>query len=291
METTTMLPEKLQQKLGALAAGEGKLVVLTGAGISADSGIPTFRGREGYWTVGSREYHPQEMATFGMFRRQPEEVWKWYLYRRGVCRGAAPNPGHEAVVALEQALGDRFLLLTQNVDGLHLRAGNSAARTFQIHGNIDYARCSKDCGELEPDIFPLPEDSLIKDRGEGLTDADREALRCTCGAWTRPHVLWFDECYDEEHFRFNSSLQAAMAADMLLVVGTSGATNLPMQVGQVALARGATIVDINPDENPFAKMAEQADSGFFLQGGGGQYLPEMARVVTGSPRRGRGRIP
>ena len=281
METTTMLPEKLQQKLTELAAGDGKLVALTGAGISAESGIPTFRGEEGYWTVGAREYHPQEMATFRMFQKQPEEVWKWYLYRRGVCRAAAPNPGHEAVVALEQSLGDRFLLLTQNVDGLHLRAGNSLSRTFQIHGNIDYARCSVDCGRHEPDIFPLPEDSLTKDKGEDLTDADREALRCSCGAWTRPHVLWFDECYDEEHFRFNSSLQAAMTADMLLVVGTSGATNLPMQVGQVALARGATIVDVNPDENPFAAMAEQADSGFFLQGGGGAYLPAMARVVAG----------
>ena len=279
METANALPEKLQQKLRELASSDGTLVVLTGAGISAESGVPTFRGKEGYWTVGSTEYHPQQMATFQMFLRQPEEVWAWYLYRRGVCRGAEPNAGHHAVVQLEQSLGDRFLLLTQNVDGLHLRAGNSEERTFQIHGNIDYARCSKDCGRADG-IFALPVDDLTKEKGEGLTDADREKLRCRCGAWTRPHVLWFDECYDEEHFRFHSSLQAAVEADMLLVVGTSGATNLPMQVGQVALARGATMVDVNPDDNPFARMALQAESGFFLQGGGGQFLPAVARCVA-----------
>ncbi len=278
MESTKSLPEKLQQKLEELAGGEGTMVVLSGAGISAESGIPTFRGREGYWTVGSKEYHPQEMATFKMFRRMPEEVWAWYLYRRGVCRAAEPNAGHRAVVALEQTLGDRFLLLTQNVDGLHLRAGNSLERTFQIHGNIDYARCSEDCGV---GIFPLPAEGMTKEKGKKLTEEDCEALRCTCGAWTRPHVLWFDECYDEEHFRFSSSLNAAMAADLLLVVGTSGATNLPMQVGQVCLGRGATMVDVNPDENPFSEMTRHADSGFFLQGGGGKFLPAIARCAAG----------
>jgi NAD-dependent deacetylase len=251
-------------------------VVLTGAGISAESGIPTFRGKEGYWTVGSKEYHPQEMATFAMFSREPEEVWSWYLYRRGVCRGAGPNDGHRAVVRMEKALEDRFLLITQNVDGLHLRAGNSLERTFQIHGNIDYARCSKECGRP---ISPLPE-GLTKERGEKLTEQDGEQLRCECGAWARPHVLWFDECYDEEHFRFNSSLQAAATASVLLVVGTSGATNLPMQVGQMALATGATIVDVNPDPNPFSMMAERADHGHFLQGPSGAYLPRMAEVLS-----------
>jgi NAD-dependent deacetylase len=276
MPEETTLPGKLEQRLQDLR-GDGTLVVLTGAGISAESGIPTFRGKEGYWTVGAKEYHPQEMATFAMFSREPEEVWSWYLYRRGVCRGAEPNDGHRAVVRMEEALQDRFLLITQNVDGLHLRAGNSLERTFQIHGNIDYGRCAKECGKP---IFPLPED-LTKERGEKLTDADCERLRCECGAWARPHVLWFDECYDEEHFRFNSSLQAAATASVLLVVGTSGATNLPMQVGQMALSTGATIVDVNPDPNPFSMMAEHAEQGHFLQGPSGAYLPRMAELLSG----------
>jgi NAD-dependent protein deacetylases, SIR2 family len=114
----------------------GRLTVMSGAGISAESGIPTFRGTEGYWTVGSRVYHPQEMATRAMFDRSPREVWRWYLYRMGVCRQAAPNAGHRAVVDLERLLGERFTLITQNVDGLHLRAGSSPGRALQIHGNV-----------------------------------------------------------------------------------------------------------------------------------------------------------
>ena len=271
------LPDDLRARIDNLKREDGSLVVLTGAGISAESGIPTFRGKDGYWTVGAREYHPQEMATHAMFRRQRDEVWSWYLYRRTVCRGAEPNAGHLAVVQMEELLGDRFLLITQNVDGLHLRAGNSLERTYQIHGNIDTYRCAAECS---PELYPIPEDLPPKGKGEALTAAEREALACPrCGGTGRPHVLWFDECYDEEHFRFNSSLKAAVNAAMLLVVGTSGATNLPMQVGQAALQTGATIVDINPEPNPFSQMAERADSGFFLQGGGGEMLPPIADLL------------
>ena len=123
------LAAHLGQALAAALSQGGPLVVVTGAGVSAESGIPTFRGKEGYWTVGSRVYQPQELATQAAFRRMPEEIWRWYLYRLGVCRAAAPNPGHVALVELERALGDRFLLVTQNVDGLHPRAGSSPGRT------------------------------------------------------------------------------------------------------------------------------------------------------------------
>lgn len=277
MEEEHTLPQDLLERLRALGRGSGSLVVMTGAGISAESGIPTFRGREGYWTVGSREYHPQEMATYEMFSRQPDEVWAWYLYRRTVCRAARPNAGHEAVVSMERSLGDRFLLITQNVDGLHLRAGNSRERTYQIHGNIDYARCARECSA---ELFALPEDLPPKAKGAPVTDEERARLRCPrCGGRARPHVLWFDECYDEEHFRFSSSLSAAAAASALLVVGTSGATNLPMQVGQVALRTGATIVDVNPEPNPFSALAERAEGGFFLRGAAGAYLPLVAAVL------------
>ncbi|MCA9686135.1 MAG: RNA polymerase subunit sigma, partial [Myxococcales bacterium] len=111
---------QLERELDTLLARTEpkKVVVLTGAGISAESGIPTFRGPEGYWTVGAREYHPQELATLQAFNRMPREVWHWYLYRRGICRAAEPNPAHFALVELERALGDRFTLITQNVDGL-----------------------------------------------------------------------------------------------------------------------------------------------------------------------------
>ncbi len=275
----TTLPDRLLTILRDFARSrEGTFVVLSGAGISAESGIPTFRGKEGYWVVGSREYMPEEMATFAMFSRRPDEVWAWYLYRRGVCHGAEPNAGHQAVVKLEELLGDRFLLITQNVDGLHLRAGNSPERTYQIHGNIDFMRCATECGAPIAKLPELP----LKPKGEGLTETERAALRCPgCGGLGRPHVLWFDEYYDEEHFRFHSSLRAAVAATVLVVVGTSGATNLPMQVGHAALEAGATIVDINPEPNPFSTLASRADRGFFLQGPSSEYLPLLAEAIAG----------
>lgn len=169
------------------ATRPGLVTVLTGAGISAASGIPTFRGPEGYWTVGTREYTQQELATRVMFERTPDEVWAWYLYRLGVCRAADPNPAHDALATLERGLGDRFLLITQNVDGLHRRAGNSPTRTYAVHGEIEWARCSAECTLQR---VPLPDAVTPKRRGEPLTDADRAALRC---ARLRPHVLWFDE--------------------------------------------------------------------------------------------------
>src|SRR6185437_658754 len=126
-------------------ARQGAVIALTGAGVSAESGIPTFRGKEGYWTIGAREYHPQELATRAAFDAMPWQVWAWYLYRRGVCRTAEPNAGHRALVAWDGALGDRFALVTQNVDGLHRRAGSPDARLHEIHGAIDLMRCSRDC--------------------------------------------------------------------------------------------------------------------------------------------------
>src|SRR5690606_22392762 len=117
------------------------LLFLTGAGISAESGIPTFRGPEGYWRVGSTNYRPEELATFAAYSAMPDVVWGWYLYRRGVCRAASPGPGHMALARAEEVLGDGFHLITQNVDGLHLRAGNSPERTYAIHGMIDFFRC------------------------------------------------------------------------------------------------------------------------------------------------------
>src|ERR1017187_4141744 len=111
-----MLPHRVSH---AIPAAAGPVVFLTGAGISAESGIPTFRGPEGFWRVGSRNYQPTEMATAVAFARMPAEVWRWYLFRRGVCRSAAPNAAHRALVRFEKRAGDRFLLIIQNVDGLH----------------------------------------------------------------------------------------------------------------------------------------------------------------------------
>jgi NAD-dependent deacetylase len=269
---------RLREILEDVRGCQGNVVALTGAGISAESGIPTFRGREGYWVIGSRNYMPQEMATHAMFLMEPEQVWRWYLYRFGVVGSAAPNAGHEALVRLERAIGDRFTLVTQNIDGLHLRAGSSPERTYCIHGEAAWVRCAHDCGVGR---LPLP-DVAIRDPRAPLSDAERKRLTCPrCGGWLRPHVLWFDECYDEENYRYDSTMRAARDADLLLVVGTSGATTLPMRVGQVCFTGGAALVDVNPEENPFAELARRSRRGFFARGAAAERLPEIVDVLVG----------
>ncbi|HZY05108.1 MAG TPA: Sir2 family NAD-dependent protein deacetylase [Anaeromyxobacteraceae bacterium] len=266
----------LEQILRQVHEARGPVLVLTGAGISAESGIPTFRGKEGYWVVGSRNYMPQELATHEVFLRHPEEVWRWYLYRFGVVRHAEPNAGHRALAALERTLGDRFTLVTQNIDGLHRRAGNSEQRTCCIHGDAAWVRCAADCGVGR---FPLPEFS-DRSRNDPFTDEDRRRLACPrCGGWLRPHVLWFDEYYDEENYRMQSALRAASQASLLLVVGTSGATNLPMQIGELCWRRKVAMVDVDPEYNPFAELAESAEKGFFARGTACQRLPEIAAAL------------
>jgi NAD-dependent deacetylase len=252
------------------------VVVLTGAGVSAESGIPTFRGTEGYWVVGSRNYMPQEMATHEMFERAPEEVWRWYLYRFGLCRFAEPNAAHAALVRLEDALGpERFTLVTQNIDGLHRRAGSR--RVFCIHGDVAWVRCAAECGVGLLDLPEFPERS----KDDLVTAADRQRLTCPrCGGWLRPHVLWFDECYDEVNYRMESALAAAEEADLLLVAGTSGATNLPSQIGRLAFLRGAAMVDVNPEPNPFAELAQRSRRGFFARGSACQRIPEIVAALA-----------
>jgi NAD-dependent deacetylase len=231
----------------------GSMIALTGAGVSAESGIPTFRGKDGYWTVGSREYHPQELATHDAFSRMPWEVWAWYLFRRDICRRAEPNAAHAALVRADAALAQRFALVTQNVDGLHRRAGSPPARTFPIHGDIDRARCAAECA---PATFAIPDDIPPLARGEAVAAATRARLVCPrCGGLARPHVLWFDETYDESRYFLDTVRGLATSAALVVVAGTSAQTNLPWQVVRLAAAAGATIVDINTEDNPFGDIA------------------------------------
>ncbi len=265
----------LEKILHEFAKGAGRLTVLTGAGISAESNIPTFRGPEGYWTIGSKEYQPQEMATYQMFVQKPDEVWKWYLYRLGVCKRALPNPGHHALVEMEALFKNRFTLITQNVDNLHIRAGNSLDRTFQIHGNIFFMRCFKECRR---NVFPIPEALTGKEKNTPLTGQDRQMLLCPdCGSRTRPHVLWFDEIYNEHYYRCQSALRVARETQLLIVVGTSGATNLPNQVVWAVKQQNGIIMDINIEKNPFSHAALSSRQGFFIQQPGGKALPDIVR--------------
>ncbi|MBK8097597.1 MAG: RNA polymerase subunit sigma [Planctomycetes bacterium] len=262
--------------IAAARARRGPIVVLTGAGISAESGIPTFRGTEGYWRIGSRNYHPQELATFAAFTAIPAEVWGWYLYRRGICRAAEPNAAHRALATLEQAHADDFVLITQNVDGLHLRAGNSSERTWQIHGNLHWFRCTADCGAARqpvPDALPL-----AWERGRIPTGGEIDLLRCAnCGAAGRPHVLWFDECYDENNYRADSALLLARQAALLLVVGTSGSTTLPLRIAQIAAERQVPTIVVDLEPGVFGELAGRSRFGAFLAGKASEQVPALVQ--------------
>ena len=267
---------KLAAILEEVRRKKSPVLALTGAGISAESGIPTFRGKDGYWVVGSANYTPQEMATRDMFDRAPEEVWRWYLHRFGSCQSAQPNAGHLALVELERALGPRFTLVTQNIDGLHRKAGSDPKRTFCIHGDAAWVRCVNDCGL---GLIPLPDMGVRG--GEPLSTDDRARLTCPrCKAWLRPHVLWFDECYDEENYRAESALRAAMEAQLLITVGTTGATNLPMQIAELTCERRIPFVDVNPEAGRFAVMAHGLPQGFFAQGTACDRLPEIVQALA-----------
>ena len=265
---------RLEELLLKIHASSGRVTVLTGAGISAESGIPTFRGPEGYWQVGSTNYRPEEMATHRMFLEKPWEVWSWYLYRRDVCRQATPNEGHLAVTRLEGILGKRFRLVTQNVDGLHLRAGNSSERTFQIHGNLNLRRCAEACTQ---ELFPLPDELRYQGKERPLNQGVKTALSCPrCGGLTRPHVLWFDEFYNEHFFRADSAVQWANRSELLLVIGTSGATTLPLRIGEIFFNKPqAVLVDVNPSSNPFRNLAERHPQGVVLKGSSCEVVPEI----------------
>lgn len=270
----TYLDNILQERLTDFYAKTRKLTILTGAGLSADSGIPTFRDKDGFWTVGSANYMPEEMGTFKMFSEKPLEVWKWFLYRNTICSKATPNVGHFAIRDLENIFTDRFKLITQNVDGLHFKAQTSRDKTYLIHGTLEKTRCGSECSN---ELYPFPDFAF--DKGDELTTEQIEKLRCTkCDNYLRPHVLWFDERYNEKYFRLDSSLRTAKETGLLLIIGTSGATSLPQRIVESVLSRQGIIIDINPNENYFSEIAKKKKNGYSLNGKSSDILPEFVEL-------------
>lgn len=271
-----MLTKKLQEDIKKALNSDGHITFLVGAGVSAESGIPTFRGPEGYWKVGSVNYKPQEIGTFSMFLDNPTEVWKWFLFRKTVCREAFPNKGHYALAELEQLLENRFALVSQNVDGLHIRAGNTLDRLYPIHGDLSYARCGAECSE---ELYPFP-DHISKNREENLTEEEIASLKCKkCGNYLRPHVLWFDESYNEQFYKAQSTLDVANNTDMLFIIGTSGATTLPHLILDIAFDKEVPIVVIDINKSLFAKIAELQSNGYFIQAKSGEVLPLIVEMI------------
>lgn len=226
-----------------------KVVVLTGAGISAESGIPTFRGEDGLW----KRYRVEELATPYAFQTNPKLVWEWYDWRRGIIAEAEPNPGHTAIAEMEQIFPD-FLLITQNVDGLHRRVGNT--KIIEIHGNLWQLRCVKEGTVRENYHVPLLDIPPT----------------CECGALLRPHVVWFGESLDKEDLA--RSYNVIGECDLLLVVGTSAVVQPVASFPLMAKRRGAFVVEVNKEPTPISSLVDES-----LVGKAGEVLPALlARI-------------
>jgi NAD-dependent deacetylase len=276
------------------AVREGKVLVITGAGISAESGIPTFRGSDGYWTVGSERFTPQEMATSTMLENRADVLWDWYLSRlKNHMDSAKPNAGHHAVADLCLAMEnerrsvekwglDWFLCVTQNIDDLHWRAGLPHLQCLQIHGKGHYMRCSNDCwlraspgegvvvrkAQKRPKFVEIPKDARFP---EDLTCPD-------CGYLMRPHVLLFDEVYSQELYRSVEAHEFAQEADLVITVGCSGGVPIAQILANYAVVRDAVVIDVNPDDGPLANLARQ--QGAWLRGRAGIVLPKLVEFLT-----------
>jgi NAD-dependent deacetylase len=221
------------------------VAALTGAGISAESGIPTFRGAGGLW----RQFRAEDLATPEAFARDPRLVWEWYDWRRGLIARAEPNAGHRALAELERRAG-RFTLITQNVDGLHDRAGSR--NVLKVHGDIWMVRCTA-CGrETRDDRVPLPE----------------LPPRCECGGLLRPGVVWFGEPLPENVWR--EAEQATRLAGVFLVIGTAAVVYPAAGLVPLAKAAGAKVIEINLDETPYSAQVDCS-----LRGRAGELLPEV----------------
>jgi NAD-dependent protein deacetylase/lipoamidase len=211
-----------------------RVLVLTGAGVSAESGIPTFRGKDGYW----RNLDPAKLATPEAFARDPELVWEWYHERRRRIRNAQPNAAHEAIAKVAQH-ADEFLLVTQNVDDLHARAGMAAQDMVQIHGDIFVTKCSQ-C------------DFSFSER----TEERQEIPKCTrCNALMRPGVIWFGEQLPRNEIQRVESYLDRGACDVVIVAGTTATFGYIVDWALRASQGGGELIEVNPEETPLSSFA------------------------------------
>jgi len=221
------------------------LCVLSGAGVSAESGVPTFRGPQGLW----KRKDPTSLATPEAFAEDPKEVWEWYQWRRRKIRQCAPNAGHVALAAVEPTKPD-FLLVTQNVDGLHRAAGSR--RLVEIHGSIWTVRCTG-CGagrEEREDFLELPP-------------------RCgSCGGLLRPGVVWFGEMLPRE--ASDAATDMLTRCEVLIVAGTSAVVAPASGYAAMAKRRGARVIEVNPDETPVSGICDVS-----VRGKSGEVLPAL----------------
>lgn len=254
---------------------KGYLTFLTGAGVSAESGLPTYRSVDGIWIKGTKYHRPEEFGTYKYFSQNQEEVWQYNLFWKKMIEEAKPNPGHMALAEIEKLLGDRFRLITQNVDGLHQEAGTE--KVYEIHGSKHKVRCSQECSEP----FDFPENIPSKEYTEDLTPEDIDNLKCRkCGNWLRPNTLWFDESYNEKNYYFDTAYDIADHTDILFVIGTSGSTALPVGIVETVKISVKWIILINPEtETYFDYILKGSKTLYSIQESSSKALPELKALI------------
>ena len=230
-----------------------RVVVLTGAGVSQESGLRTFRDAQtGLWA----QYKPEDLASPEAFERDPKLVWDWYAWRREAIKGVRPNPGHYALVEMEKKIPD-FTLITQNVDGLHRFAGNQ--NVLELHGNIQKVRCSE-CGMFT----------------ETWADDSESVPTCSnCGGLLRPDVVWFGEPLPRGELE--AAVKASRACQVFFSIGTSGVVQPAASLAHAARNNGSVVVEINAEPTPLTPKVD-----FAFHGKSGEILPELLKAVWGN---------
>lgn len=269
---------KLEEAIRNTLRSEKKISFVVGAGLSAASGIPTFRGKDGFWKYGSKNYMSQEIGTKRMFNVNSDAVWSWYLYRKTVCNAALPNDGHRALKSIEDNLGEKFNLITQNVDGLHKAVNQTSDRTIYIHGDLDFTRCSEECNTT---LYPFPNQIANKSKGENISESDKLHLICpNCHEDLRPHVLWFDETYNEKYYKFQTAKLELDKTELLFLIGTSGGTQFPMfAIDRVKFFDGY-IVDLNITDSHYSEEIEQYKNGIIIREKSELALPKIEGIIS-----------
>jgi len=230
--------------------GAKRVTALTGAGVSQESGLRTFRDPQtGIWS----QHKPEDLASPEAFRRDPQLIWDWYAWRREAIKGVRPNPGHYALVKLSEHT-PQFTLITQNVDGLHRMAGSTDV--IELHGNIRLVRCSE-CGQIV----------------ENWEEVEGTVPRCTvCGGLLRPHVVWFGESLPRAELE--AAVEAARTCDVFFSIGTSGIVQPAAALAYAAHNRGAKVVEINAKRTLLTPKAD-----FVLSGKSGEVLPALVNAA------------
>jgi len=236
-----------------LLRGTLNLVALTGAGVSQESGLRTFRDSQmGLWA----QYKPEDLASPQAFARDPKLVWDWYAWRREAIKGVRPNAGHYALVEIEKQI-PKFTLITQNVDSLHRMAGNQSV--LELHGNIQRVRCSE-CYTFT----------------ETWGDDSESVPRCKkCDGLLRPDVVWFGEALPRD--QLEAAVNAARTCEVFLSIGTSGVVQPAASLAHAARNRGAVVVEINAEPTPLTPKVH-----FALHGKSGEILPALVKAVWGN---------